>query len=82
MKKILLQISIALLFSGIALADYEGAMGPRMMWRGHPMGMWFVGFGIYALLCFAAVIIFFWLMFRITWALEAIAKAKGETKAQ
>lgn len=80
----LLLIAMALLFPGIAFADYEGGMGRGMMGYGygHPMGgWWFFGFGLYALLCLAGVIIFFWLMFRITWALEAMAKAKGEGKA-
>lgn len=86
--KRLLITALALLCSGTAFADYERGMGPGMMggpgghYYGHMGGWWFFGFGLYALLCVAAVIIFFWLMFRITWALEAIAKAKEEGKAQ
>ncbi len=82
--KILSLIATVILFPGVAFANYEGGMGRGMMGYGygHPMGgWWFFGFGLYALLCVAGVIIFFWLMFRITWALEAIAKAKEEGKA-
>lgn len=85
MKKFLLQIAITILCSNAAFADYErgpGMMGgPGGQYYGHMGGWWFFGFGLYALLCVAGVIIFFWLMFRITWALEAIAKGKEEGKA-
>lgn len=83
----LLSATIAILYPCAAFADCERGTGPGMMsgpggqYYGHMGGWWFFGFGLYALLCVAGVIIFFWLMFRITWALEAIAKAKGEGKA-
>lgn len=72
--------AIALLFFPASVfADYGGMMGGTGMgWGGHMGGVWFLGFGLYAILCLAAAIVFFWLMFRAVWALEAIAKAKGD----
>ena len=72
-------ITTMLFFPASVFADYGGMMGGTGMGGGgHMGGMWFLGFGLYAILCLSAVIVFFWLMFRMVWALEAIAKAKGE----
>lgn len=72
---------ITFLAAGNAFADYGGMMGgPGMMWGGGHMGGWVLLWGLYSLLCVVGIVIFFWLMFRMTWALETIAKAKGEGK--
>lgn len=52
-------------------------MGGPGMWRGHMGGGGFLFFGFFGLLYVIGVVLFFWLLFRITWALEAIAKAKS-----
>jgi hypothetical protein len=63
------------------LANFGRMMGGEgMMWGGH-MGGWFFFWGLYLLACVVSFVVFFWLMFRITWALEAMAKAKEEGKA-
>lgn len=69
-----------LTFSNPAMGHF-GEMGSRgMMWQGHMAGFFFCGF--FGLLYLTGVIVFFWLLFRITWALEAIAKAKTEGSAK
>ena len=71
------QIITMLLFPVSVFADYGGMMGGTGMgWGGHMSGMWFLGFGLYAILCLAAMVVFFWLMFRITRALEAMARSE------
>lgn len=69
-----------LIFSDQALAHY-GEMGGRgMMWHWPMAGFFF--FGFFGLIYLTGIIVFFWLLFRITWALEAIAKAKADVGAK
>lgn len=79
-KKAVYAISL-LSFPVNAMADYGGMTGSSgMVWGGHMGGAWSVFAGFYALFFLLGVIIFFWLMFRITWALESMAKVKEQGK--
>lgn len=74
-KAIALFIGV-LVFSSPAMA-YHGEMGGRgMMWHWPMAGLFF--FGFFGLIYLTGITVFFWLLFRIAWALEAIAKAKTE----
>lgn len=77
MTKLLMSLIVILILSNQALADYGETMGGPGMWRGHMGGGGFLFFGFFGLLYVIGVVLFFWLLFRITWALEAIAKAKS-----
>lgn len=77
MTRLVFPAMALLLYPVSAFADYGGIMGGTGMgWGGHMGGFWFLGFGLYAILCLTAVIVFFWLMFRITWAIETIARSE------
>lgn len=78
MIKLLMSFIGILILSNQALADYSETMGGQgMMWRGHTGGCSFLFFGFFGLLYVTGFVLFFWLLFRITWALEAIARAKS-----
>jgi hypothetical protein len=77
MKKILLGLPVGS-FPGIAFADcinmMDGESGMMMSWGNHMGGRLFMG--LFGLLYLVGVVLFFCLLFRITRALETIAKAK------
>lgn len=75
MKKMVAGLVITAFFPSAAMANYRGMMeGQYMMWGGH--GWVLLIHGFYMLFYLVILILFFWLLFRMTKALEVIAKSK------
>lgn len=74
---VLLGLFIIFGLAGLTFADDRGMMGGQGMMGPWATGGYAIFFGFYWVIKVIVVAIVLWLLFRITNALETIAKAKG-----